>query len=272
MALIAPSFDKYENKYETIKLERDEAGILQVTIHNDGKPAVWTSTLHDELAYCFTDIGTDVENAVVILTGVGDSFCAEIDFSTFNLGTAADWSQIIFEGQRLLNNLIAIEVPVIAAINGPALMHPEIPILSDITIAADTTKFQDGPHFPSGIVPGDGAHTVWTHVLGPQRGRYFLLTGQEIDAKLALEYGVVNGVTAPEALMETVLAIAAEIAAKAPLSVRALKHMVREGHSLDLAAAMEMELSAYDRLFKTADRREGVASFNEKRTPAFKGE
>jgi enoyl-CoA hydratase/carnithine racemase len=220
MALIAPSFDDYATKYETIKLERDEAGILQVTIHADGKPAVWTSTLHDELAYCFTDIATDVENAVVVLTGVGDSFCAEIDFSSFNLGTAADWSQIIFEGQRLLNNLLSIEVPVIAAINGPALMHPEIPILSDITIAADTTRFQDGPHFPSGIVPGDGAHVVWTHVLGPQRGRYFLLTGQELDAKLALEYAVVNEVLPLEQVLPRARALAAQIAAKPPLARR----------------------------------------------------
>ena len=77
--------------------------------------------------------------------------------------------------------------------------------------------------------------------------------------------------TPPEALMETVLAVAGEIAAKAPLSVRALKHVVHEGANMDLAAAMEMELSAYNRLFTTADRREGVASFNEKRTPNFGG-
>ncbi|NMI01111.1 enoyl-CoA hydratase/isomerase family protein [Pseudonocardia acidicola] len=220
MPLIAPSFDDYATKYETIKLERDEAGILQVTLHSDGKPAVWTSRMHDELAYCFTDIATDAENAVVILTGTGDSFCAEIDFSSFNLSTASDWSQIIFEGQRLLNNLISIEVPVIAAINGPALIHPEIPVLSDITIAADTTRFADGPHFPAGIVPGDGAHTVWTHVLGPQRGRYFLLTGQEIDATLALEYGVVNEVLPLQEVLPRARALAEIIAAKPPLARR----------------------------------------------------
>jgi enoyl-CoA hydratase/carnithine racemase len=111
-------------------------------------------------------------------------------------------------------------VPVIAAINGPALIHPEIPVLSDITIAADTTKFQDGPHFPAGIVPGDGAHTVWTHVLGPQRGRYFLLTGQEIDAKLALEYGVVNEVLPLHEVLPRARALAETIAAKPPLARR----------------------------------------------------
>jgi enoyl-CoA hydratase/carnithine racemase len=88
MAPIAPSFDDYATKYETIKLERDEAGILQVTLHTDGGPAVWTSRMHDELAYCFADIATDAENAVVVLTGTSDSFCAEIDFSSFSLGTA----------------------------------------------------------------------------------------------------------------------------------------------------------------------------------------
>lgn len=220
MKRIAPPFEQYSQRYEHIRFERDDAGVLEVTLHSEGKPLVWTSQAHDELAYAFTDISTDPETAVVVLTGTGDAFCPEIDFSTFNLGTASDWSHIIFEGQRLLNNLLSIEVPVIAAINGPALIHPEIPVLSDITIAAETTVFQDGPHFPSGIVPGDGAHTVWYHVLGPQRGRYFLLTGQELDAQKALDYGVVNEVLPLEQVLPRARELAANIASKPALARR----------------------------------------------------
>lgn len=219
MARINPSFDEYSKKYENVRLERED-GILQVTVHTDDNSLVWTSQAHDELAYAFTDIACDRENKVVLLTGAGDAFCSEIDFSSFDLGTAADWSHIMFEGQRLLTNLMNIEVPVVAAINGPALIHPEIPVLSDIIVAADTVKFKDGPHFPSGIVPGDGAHLTWTHVLGSTRGRYFLLTGQELGAKLALEYGVVNEVVPADQVLPRARALATDIAAKPDLARR----------------------------------------------------
>lgn len=219
MATINPSFDEYSKRYENVRLERED-GILQVTLHTGGDSLVWTSHAHDELAYAFTDIACDRENKVVLLTGAGDAFCAEIDFSSFNLATAADWSHIMFEGQRLLTNLMNIEVPVVAAINGPALIHPEIPVLSDIIVAADTVKFKDGPHFPSGIVPGDGAHLTWTHVLGSTRGRYFLLTGQELDAKQSLEYGVVNEVVPADQVLARARELAADIAAKPDLARR----------------------------------------------------
>jgi enoyl-CoA hydratase/carnithine racemase len=241
MPRIAPQFEEYAKRYENIRLERDD-GILQVTVHTDGESLVWTSTAHDELAYCFSDIACDPDNKVVVLTGTGDSFCSEIDFTSFNLGTASDWSHIIFEGQRLLTNLLGIEVPVIAAINGPATIHPEIPVLSDITIASETTVFQDAPHFPAGIVPGDGAHTTWMHVLGPQRGRYFLLTGQELDAAQALDYGVVNEVLPADQVLARAREIATTIAAKPPLArrysrvllTRELKRLMHEQLGLGL--------------------------------------
>jgi enoyl-CoA hydratase/carnithine racemase len=220
MARIAPTLDQYATKYEHVRLERDDAGVLQVTLHTGGKSLVWTTTAHDELAYAFTDIACDPDNKVVVLTGAGDSFCSEIDFSTFNLGTATDWSHIIFEGQRLLNNLMSIEVPVIAAINGPATIHPELPVLSDVTIAADTTVFSDAPHFANGIVPGDGAHVCWMHVLGPQRGRYFLLTEQELSAQQALDFGVVNEVLGADQVLPRAREIAARIAGKPPMANR----------------------------------------------------
>lgn len=183
MTTLSTPFAEYSKKYDNIDLQRDD-GILEVTVYTGDGSLVWTSTAHDELAYCFNDIACDRHNKAIILAGTGRSFCSEIDFSTFNLGTPRDWDEIIFQGQRLLNNLLSIEVPVIGAVNGPVTNHPEIPVMCDIVLAAETATFQDGPHFPSGFVPGDGAHVIWSHVLGSNRGRYFLLTGRSLMPRL----------------------------------------------------------------------------------------
>jgi len=218
MTSIAPHFDDYAKKYETIDLERRD-GIVQMTVHTKGQSLVWTAQAHDELAYCFADLANDRENSVVILTGTGEALCAEIDFTSFNLSSAQGWDHVIYEGKRLLNNLLDIPVPVVAAVNGPTLFHPEIPVMSDVVIASETASFQDGPHFPSGIVPGDGAHIVWPHVLGANRGRYFLLTGQVLDARTALEYGAVSEVVPPDQLLDRAWEVARSIAEK-PLLTR----------------------------------------------------
>jgi enoyl-CoA hydratase/carnithine racemase len=141
----------------------------------------------------------------------------------------------------------------------------------DFAYAADTARF-GLPEVGLGIMPGLGGTQLLRRCAGERRAIELLTSGRLFGAAQALDYGIINGITAPDALMATVMAVADEIAARAPLSVRALKRVVREGQALDLPAAMELELAAYDRLFKTADRREGIASFNEKRTPVFKGE
>jgi enoyl-CoA hydratase/carnithine racemase len=218
MASLAPTFDDYATKYENIALERKD-GIVCMTVHTNEKSLVWTGRSHDELAYCFADIANDRGNKVVILTGAGEAFCEEIDPLSFELGTAHDWDHIIYEGRRLLNNFLAIEAPVVAAVNGPVIFHPEIPVLADVVLASETATFQDAPHYMSGVVPGDGAHIVWPHVLGTNRGRYFLLTGQCLDATTALEYGAVNEVLPPSQLLDRAWDVAELIAAK-PLLTR----------------------------------------------------
>lgn len=252
MSLMAHDFEHYRNRYENIALERED-GVLTVRFHTQGGSLVWSALAHEELGYCFSELSADRENKVVILTGTGEDYCNDIDAGSFTLSTARDWDVICYDGRRMLMNLMDIEVPVIAAINGPARIHPEIPVLSDIVLASETALFQDAPHFMSGIVPGDGAHIVWPHVLGPNRGRYFLLSGQELDARSAMDLGVVAEVLAPESLMDRARELARMIAAKPSLTRRysraaltqRIKRLLQEG----LGYGLTMEaLAAIDQL------------------------
>ena len=252
MSRLVPKFADYKDKYRNIALERDADGVLLMRLHTKGGNFVWSEESHEELGYCFADIGGDRGNRVMVMTGTGDVWCNEIDFASFSLNDPAEWDHTFFDGRKLLNALLDIEVPIIAAVNGPARFHPEIPVMSDIVIGSDSALFQDAPHFMGGIVPGDGAHVVWTHLLGPNRGRYFLLMGQEIDARLALDYGVIGEIVPSDQLVDRALEIARKFAGNTDLALRysrviltqRYKRLMDEGLSLGLAveslAAIDM--------------------------------
>ena len=150
----------YASKYETVSVQRED-GILQVTFHTGDGSLLWGEAAHRELGYAFADIGADPDNKVVILTGTGDDYCADFEPNRPTRRMPKDWDKTYWEGKRLLTNLLEIEVPVIGAVNGPATIHAEIPVMSDIVLASETATFQDAPHFPRGVVPGDGVHVVW---------------------------------------------------------------------------------------------------------------
>jgi enoyl-CoA hydratase/carnithine racemase len=210
--------EEYANKYETVNFERRD-GILQVTFHSHGGSLKWGGPAHREFGYAFADIGSDPENRVVILTGTGDDYCAEFE-GVRPRRTPMVWDAIYWEGKRLLTNLLEIEVPIIGAINGPALIHAEIPVLSDIVLASENATFQDAPHFPRGVVPGDGVHVVWPLLLGQNRGRYFLLTGQTLSAKEAQELGVVAEVLPRADLLPRAWQLAEQLTQQADLTLR----------------------------------------------------
>ena len=208
----------YAGKYRGVRFSRDEAGVLEMVLHNNGGPAMMGSTpesLHGELGEAFLDVSRDRENRVVLLTGTGDSFIAGFDLTAnFPEASLAEmWLRIYNEGLALLNNLLAIPVPMIAAVNGPALIHAEIAVLCDIVLAASHAEFADLAHVPSGgAVPGDGVHIVWPMLLGPNRGRYFLLTGERISAAEARMIGIVGEVLPSEGLLPRAREHAARLA------------------------------------------------------------
>lgn len=213
-------FEEYANKYQTIRMERRD-GILQITFHTDGGPLRWGLLPHREFTFAFADIGSDPENKVVIMTGTGEEFSGPRPTGPHRPGgTPRAWDAIYWEGKQLQMNLLNIEVPMISAINGPALRHSELPLLCDIVLAAEHAEFQDSAHFPSGLVPGDGMHIVYPLLLGPNRGRYFLLTGQILSAQQALELGLVNEVLPRERLLPRAWELAEQLAKQPPLTLR----------------------------------------------------
>ncbi|MBP1685054.1 MAG: crotonase [Deltaproteobacteria bacterium] len=209
----------YFDRYPTVHFERDAQGILLMRLHSKGGPVLYGSQHHSDWCSAFHDIGADRDNQVVILTGTGDAFINQFAWDKPTDGPA-DWDVIHWEGKRVLRNLLDIEAPVIGAVNGPATIHAELAVLSDITLAASTATFQDQPHIPAGTVPGDGAHIIWQELLGTNRGRYFLLTGQVLSAQQALELGVVNEVLPPERLLPRAYELARQLVALPPLTRR----------------------------------------------------
>jgi enoyl-CoA hydratase/carnithine racemase len=212
-------FDTYRNKYDNVRMKRED-GILEVALHSGGGPLVFNGYVHEALVHAFRDIGDDPDNHVVILTGTADEFCARITPDGFDFFTPPGFNKILREGTKVLENILDIQVPMIAAINGPVTVHSEYALLCDIVIAAEDAYFQDAPHPAFGIVPGDGLHVLWPEVIGEIRGRYFLLSGQTLSAAQAKEYGAVNEVVSRERLLPRAWELARHMTKQSPLTLR----------------------------------------------------
>src|SRR2546430_6868270 len=196
----AHTFESYRDKYENLRMKR-ENGILEVALHTRGGPLVFNGYVHEALVHAFRDIGDDRDNHAVILTGTGDEFCTRISPEGIDFFTPTGYDKVLREGTKVLENLLDIEVPMIAAINGPVTAHSEYALLCDIVLAAEGAYFQDAPHPAFGIVPGDGLHVVWPEVIGEIRGRYFLRSCQKLTQVEGMGYGAVKSAGLPEALL-----------------------------------------------------------------------
>jgi enoyl-CoA hydratase/carnithine racemase len=197
--------------YTNVDISRDN-GIAEVRLHTNGGPFVWSPSSHNELAHAFTEVADDRDVRVVILTGTGSVFCTEMDHQGF-LAEKLEWHTYWWEGRRIMQRLLDIDVPVIGVVNGPASVHAELLFLSDVVLAADTSYVSED-HFGSGAPPGDGVHIVWPHVLGPQRGKYFLLTDQRLFAEELLRIGAVNEVLPAGEVMGRARELAGSLAQK----------------------------------------------------------
>ncbi len=236
-------FENYRHSFNNARLTRSPTGVLEVMFHTDGGSLLFNGHTHEEFVELFHQIGSDPDNRVVILTGAGEAFMENISPEGFDFFTPRGYDKIFREGKKVLMNLLDIEVPVIAALNGPVRLHSEYALLADIVLATPDTVFQDKPHFDFGIVPGDGVNLLWPEVIGSIRGRYFLLTRQELDAETAKGWGVLNEILPRDTLLTRAHELAESLAALPPLTSRytrialtqKLRRIIDEGAGYGLA-------------------------------------
>lgn len=241
------TLSQYADSYRNMRFERRD-GVLQITLHTDGGPMQWgadAGSVHEQLGHAFYDVGHDRDNRVVILTGTGDAFCKDRNPAEYSEKYSADyWYRISREGRDMLMNLLEIDVPVISAINGPALIHSELPILADVVLAAETVAFRD-THMAIGVVPGDGCHSVWNLLAGRSRGQYYLLTSETMPVEVAHRIGVVHEILPVAQLLPRAWEIALRLAAKPINTLRYTRllfaHPIKEAFQRDLAFGLALE-------------------------------
>jgi E-phenylitaconyl-CoA hydratase len=225
-----------------------------------------------ELLRCWQRIREGDDVRVVILTGAGErAFCTGSDLKK-TMPPSESYASLAFgRGDRDFASQLDTDKPIICAINGYALGGGlELALACDIRIAADHARF-GLPEVRVGSIPGDGGTQRLPRTIGASDAMLLLLTGDHIDAAEALRLGIVSRVVPLAELRREAEAIAHRIAANAPLSVRAVKRLVKQGQGLPLDVAIAQERLTFGVLRDTEDRIEGRRAFQEKRKPVYKG-
>jgi len=208
----------------------------------------------------------------VLLSGRGRAFSAGGDFRWFpTLDDLAKLEHLRRDAKQMIWDLLDVELPIVAAVNGHAMgLGASIALLCDVIFMADTATIGD-PHVKVGIVAGDGGVAIWPLALGPARAKEYLLTGDPLSATEAERIGLVNRVVPAATIADEALRFATRLAAGAPLAVRytklAVNKLVKDALNVAFDASTALELVT----FRSEDHAEALAAIREKRPPQFKG-
>lgn len=258
-----------------IRTELDDRGVLWATLDRPERRNAITPEMHDELTPLFRNIAADRDVRVVVLTGAGDrAFCAGADFGgmqdNLDQGAYADgFPELMIGSAALVRAQLAVPQPMLSMINGDAIgLGATMALFCDISFMADHARLAD-PHVNAGLVAGDGGAILWPLLMGLNRGKEFLLTGDLMDAATAERMGLVNHVHPLADLREATAAMAHRLAAGPQVAIQFNKRLAntevvdRVNRLIDASLAMEAIT------FTTADHREAVRSFLEKRPAKF---
>lgn len=226
----------------------------------------------DALVNSIKSVDADSGTRCVVLTGAGSAFSAGGNLKTMgkNMGLVSDepnQTRLNYRNgiQRIPIAFHDVEVPVIAAVNGPAIgAGCDLACMCDIRVAATSAYFAES-FVKLGLIPGDGGAWLLPRIIGFSKASEMALTGDPIDAWQALGYGLVSKVVPGAILLETAVSMARRIAANPPHAVRLTKRLLREGQEVSLSAVLELSAAAQALMHHTPDHEQALTAFFEKR-------
>jgi enoyl-CoA hydratase len=265
----------FKKKYSTLALESPSENLLLIRLNRPEVANAINTQLGLELEEVFSNLsrsGSEFGFRCIVLSGSGDRhFCAGGDLKE-RYGMTDE--QFLAQHQIFERMILALQdcpIPVVAAVNGPAYAGGcELVLACDFVYASREARFAL-TEASLGIMPGCGGTQNLPRAVGMRRAKELILSARPFSAEEAYEWGLVNKLCEHGQVLHDALATASTICANAPLSLRQVKRAMDHGQRMDSRTAMFFEVEAYNRLVTTADRREGIAAFNEKRKPDFKG-
>lgn len=259
--------------HEFLQLQA-EGGIAVLTLNRPDTLNAWNQAMRDELRVAVRDLAADESLRVLVLTGAGRAFSAGEDVRGMQDLAAAgtrSFRRVARDMHNVFDDLEAIEIPVIAAINGVAAGGGlELALSCDFRLAAEGAKL-GFPETNVGLIPGSGGCSRLVKLVGLAKAKRLVMTGEMIPAREALAMGLVEEVTPADQLMLRAMALARQLAAKAPLALGLAKIVLNGCASVDPDTGRNLERLGQSILKKTEDHLEGAKAFVEKRPPEFKG-
>ena len=260
--------------FETILTTLDDDGILRVMLNRPDSLNAINDVMHRELRDLYARIADDAEVEVVVITGAGRGFCAGGDFKQMqenNAGAGYDdgFSALFVDAVAIARNILAVRRPIVAAVNGDAIgLGATIALFSDIVYMADGARIGD-PHAQAGLVAADGGVVLWPLLLGINRAKEYLLTGDLLRGPDAERIGLVNHSVPDEELMDAVMKVARKLATGASLAIRFNKQLVNKELEDRVNRIYESALAMEAITFRSADHLEAVRAFGAREMPKF---
>ncbi len=255
---------------KTIGIERN-GHILTVTIdHPTSAMNAVDATLHHDLAELFRSLKQEGDARAIVLTGAGRAFSAGGDMGWFpELREPARMHALRREAKQIVWDQLDVEVPIVCALNGPAVgLGASIALLCDVIVMADTASIID-PHVQVGLVAGDGGAAIWPLLLGPLAAKRHLMLGEPLGPDEALRLGIAAEVCPAAEVAACADRWAQRLAAQAPIAVQGTKIAVNQQIKQALLTSFDVSTALEMTCFSSADHREAVSAFVEKRTPSF---